>query len=360
MDKNELIMRKITLTALGLLFILSASAQYLYSVTDGSDPKDLSYTFSLYNTSNGKLPQGVSDMARGVAVDSMGRIWMGTDNGLVCREKENVKKFNYTNSPLVNTPYDRELTYTIFSIIADRDNGVWINQGWDLFRVKDDEWTRFDTLNSPVYWGRELFVDKENNFWITSWDGICKYDGTLWTVFDSTNMPIPSNKVLSFYIDNQDRIWVGTFSGNAMYDGEKWIDLKSDKTPLGKKCISEAYQDASGNMWFAFFSDRSEHKGGLYMLDTKGKWHHYAPKWTKSMERESANDMLYDESRDQIWIAVNTVGLFMYDVRKDKWEVYTTENSNLPSPYVMELCQDKEHHIWGATFGGFFMVTSFR
>lgn len=144
-------MRKITLTALGLLFILSASAQYLYSVTDGSDPKDLSYTFSLYNTSNGKLPQGVSDMARGVAVDSMGRIWMGTDNGLVCREKENVKKFNYTNSPLVNTPYDRELTYTIFSIIADRDNGVWINQGWDLFRVKDDEWTRFDTLNSPVY-----------------------------------------------------------------------------------------------------------------------------------------------------------------------------------------------------------------
>ena len=325
-------------------------------ITDGSNPKELSYTFDNYNRYNGKIPSKVAAMSRGVTVDGNGTVWMGTDNGLVSLSNGKTELYTYENSPLTSPIYDPTQTSTIFSMITDHDNAVWVVQGWNVFRIKDDQWTRFDTLNSPVYWGRRLLVDKDNNFWITSWDGICQYDGSSWTVLDSTNSGIPSNKVLSFYIDRQDRKWVGTFFGNAMFDGEKWIDLRSEKSPLGQNYISNAYQDKQGNVWFTFYADRNMHKGGLYMLDTKGNWHQYAPKWTKGMERESANDMLYDESKDQIWISVNTIGLFMYDVKKDRWEVYTPENSKLPSEYVMQLCQDKDGNIWGATFNGFFKL----
>ena len=76
----------------------------------------------------------------------------------------------------------------------------------------------------------------------------------------------------------------------------------------------------------------------------------------KVLETEAGNDMLYDESRNQIWLSVNAVGLFMYDVAKDRWEAYTTENSSLPSGYIMQLTQDREHRIWGATFNGFFQI----
>ncbi len=324
-------------------------------ITDGSDPKDLSYTFRLYTTSNGRLPSKVSRMSRGVTVDSTGTVWMGTDNGLVSLSGNKKTLYTYSNSPLTSPLYDSTQTFPIFELLTDKDNAVWIIQGWNVFRIKDGEWTRFDTLNSPVYWGRNLFVDRFNNVWITSWDGICKYDGVKWTVMDSLNSGIPTNKVLSFYVDKQDRQWVGTFSGNAMFDGQKWTDYRSSNTPLGKNNIDCAYQDDEGNMWFYFYAYK-ESKGGLYKLDTQGKWHHYAPNWTKVLETEASNDMLYDEYRNQIWISVNNIGLFMYDVAKDRWEAYTTENSNLPSGYIMQLTQDKEHRIWGATFNGFIQI----
>lgn len=321
----------------------------------GSAPKDLTYSFRLYTNSNGELPNKVATMSRGVTADSTGAVWMGTDNGLVRLSNRKTTLYTSANSPLTKPIYDPTRTATIFELLTDNENAVWIIQGWNVFRIKDGEWTRFDTLNSPVYWGRHLVVDRNNNIWITSWNGICKYDGANWTVMDSLNSGIPTNKVLSFYIDKQDRQWVGTFSGNAMFDGQKWTDYRSSKTPLGKNNIGHAYQDRDGNMWF-YFHAYKDSKGGLYKLDTKGKWHRYAPTWTKVLETEAGNDMLYDESRNQIWLSVNAVGLFMYDVAKDRWEAYTTENSSLPSGYIMQLTQDREHRIWGATFNGFFQI----
>ncbi|MCR4964335.1 MAG: hypothetical protein K6A41_01615 [Bacteroidales bacterium] len=316
-------------------------------ITDGSDPKDLSYTFHL-----NKLPEKASYSSRGITIDSSGTVWVGTDNGLVLLRDGKTKLFNYTNSPLTQNSYKKNQTDEIFRMITDKENNVWIIQGYTLFRVKDGQWTKFDTLNSPVVWGRQLFVDDENHLWITTWRGICEYDGEKWSVLDSTNSGILSNQVLSFYIDRQGRKWVGTFYGNAMFDGTKWNDYRSSKTPLGKSYIDWAYQDSKGNMWFTFYANRDDIKGGLYMLDTKGKWHKYAPKWTKVMERECTNDVIYDESRGQIWIAVNTIGLFLFDVKRNHWEVYTPDNSNLPSEYIMQLCQDKYHNLWGGMLYG--------
>ncbi len=320
---------------------------------DGSKPEDLSYTFKLINSQNSQLPE---NMSRAIAIDDNGVIWMGTDNGLALYDHGKMTVLKADNSPLEARHYNENLTSTIFNMIADKQGTVWIIQGWNVFRVKDGQWEKFDTLNSPVQWGRNMFVDDQNNVWITSWDGVCKYDGTKWSVVDTANSTLPTNKVLSFSIDRQSRQWYGTFSGNALFDGRKWTDLRQDKSILGKKYIDAAYQDAKGNMWFTFFADRKDNKGGLSMLDTLGKWHHYAPSWTTCLEREGVNDFLFDESRQQIWIAINTIGLAMYDVARDKWEIYTPSNSKLPSGYVMRLTQDEQNNIWGASFGGFFKI----
>lgn len=90
--------------------------------------------------------------------------------------------------------------------------------GWNVFRAKDGNWTRFDMLNSPVKWGRSPFVD----LWITCRDGIC--------------------------------------FGNTMFDGKERFDFQTDKSQLGQN-ISPACQDKGLNIWFTFYVKQGERKG---------------------------------------------------------------------------------------------------
>lgn len=315
--------------------------------TEGTNAFKLSYDFVVYNQSNSLLP---NNMTRTVAVDKLNNVWIGTDNGLVMFDRKNMTIYTNKNSGIKSKAYDENQTQTIFKIGFDDSNDLWVIGGWETYRYNGKNWTVLDSMNSPLYWPRKIFVDKQNLIWFSSWEGISNYNGKKWTSINQANSSLPTNQTLSIYKDSKERIWIGTFKGNTIIPNENLPFLNEPESPLKKYRISQMLEDSKGNVWFSLCNESMD-LVCIYKLDNKNKWTRI-PINNKEIEQNAINNMLLDESNGSLWIASNNIGLARFDLISEKWEIYTPLNSNLPSTYVMELNQDKDGIIWGATFAG--------
>ena len=317
--------------------------------TKGSKESKLSDTWTVLTQQNSDLPW---DMTRAISNDLDDNIWIGTDNGIVKVENEKWNVFTTQNSDIKPTMYDKNQTQGVREMAVDKSNNKWFVSGWDVYKYDNKNWTVYDSINSPINWARKIFVDNSNNVWFTSWRGVAKFDGKNWSVIDTSNSELPSNKVLGIYVDDKNRIWIGTFDGNIRIENGKTTKFENSNSPLASASIAQMYKDKKGNLWFNLYNDDDKSKAGMFVLRTNGEWESIRPKNSKLFTQNSINDFLLDEEKNILWIALNSVGLIKYDLTNDKWETYTTENSNIPSIHIMDLTKDKNGLIWGATFAG--------
>ena len=66
----------------------------------------------------------------------------------------------------------------------------------------------------------------------------------------------------------------------------------------------------------------------------------------------SINDFFLDEQTGNLWLSQNNVGILKYNLERKKLEIYTTENSNVPSVNIERIIKDKDGAIWAATYAG--------
>jgi ligand-binding sensor domain-containing protein len=313
----------------------------------GTKEKDLSVQWTLLTQSNSDLPW---DMTRTV-VSTNENLWIGTDNGLVKLTDEKMEIFDVTNSAIKPVKYNQNRASSIRHAGMDNKGNLWLAAGWDAYKFNGNEWTVYDSINSPVAWPRKIYSDKSDNVYLTSWRGLAKYDSENWSVIDTSNSELPSNKVSGIYVDSQDRLWIGTFDGNIRIDKDQTIEFNESDSPLKEGSISQVYEDSKGNFWFDLYS-KDKTKAGMWLLKPDGEWTSIRPKNSELFTENHINDFLIDEENRVLWIALNSVGLIRYDIENDKWETYTPENSEVPSIHVMKLAKDKNGIIWAATFAG--------
>ena len=291
-------------------------------------------------------------MSRVAFTDSNNFLWFGTDNGVVKMENEKMEVFDSKNSALKPTSYNKNRTSSIRGGALDQLNNKWFFGGYEVYKYDNKNWTVFDSLNSPVGWMRKIHIDKKNNVFLTSSKGVVKYDGNNWIIIDTSNSKLPSNKASGVFVDSKERLWIGTYDGNIRIDNENTTEFNNSESPLKEGAISEMHEDKSGNLWFDLYNNDDKSKGGMFLLRTNGQWESIRPKNSKLFTVNDINNFLLDEDKNILWIALNSVGLIKYDIANDKWETYTTENSNIPSIHVMQLTKDEKGIIWGATFAG--------
>lgn len=309
--------------------------------------KDLSVQWTLLTQSNSNLPW---DMTRTV-VSTNENLWIGTDNGLVKLTDHKMEIFDVTNSAIKPVKYDQNRASSIRYAAMDGKDNLWLAAGWDAYKFNGNEWTVYDSINSPVVWPRKIYSDKSANVYLTSWRGLAKYDSENWSIIDTSNSELPSNKVSGVYVDSQNRLWIGTFDGNIRIDKGKTIEFNQSDSPLKEGSISQVYEDSKGNFWFDLYN-KDKTKAGMWLLKPDGEWASIRPKNSELFTKNDINDFLLDEENGILWIALNSVGLIRYDIENDRWETYTPENSEVPSIHVMKLAKDKNGIIWAATFAG--------
>lgn len=313
----------------------------------GSEKSNLSETWNVYTQQNSELPW---DMTRAVANDLDNNIWIGTDNGIVKISDGKWEHFNSKNTIIDATPYNKNQTQSVRDMEIDKKNNKWFVIAYDVYKYDNEKWSKYDSINSPINWARKIYVDNSNNVWFTSWEGVSKFDGQKWSVINKKNSKLPTDKTLGVFVDKKNRIWIGTFGGNVMIENGKTIQLNDKKSPLSKAFISQMYEDKKGNLWFDLYNEKGN-DAGIYVLKTNGTWSRILDENLKFSEN-SVNNFLFDEDKNIIWISQNNVGILKYDIVSKKLEIYTNENSNVPSVNIEKITKDENGAIWAATYAG--------
>ena len=169
-------------------------------------------------------------------------------------------------------------------------------------------------------------------------------------MINKKNSKLPTDKTLGIFVDKKNRIWIGTFEGNVVIDNGKTTQLNDKKSPLSKAFISQMYEDKKGNLWFDLYNEKGT-DAGIYVLRPNGTWSRILDENLKFSEN-SVNNFLFDEDKNVIWISQNNVGILKYDILTKKLEIYTNENSNVPSVNIEKITKDKDGAIWAATYAG--------
>jgi len=137
-----------------------------------------------------------------------------------------------------------------------------------------------------------------------------------------------------------------------MIEGKKTTKFNDRKTPLSKAYISQMYEDKDGNLWFNLDNGKDKLDAGIYILRTNGVWERVTHKNPKVFSENSINYFLLDEVKNVLWLTLNNVGILRYDISTKQWEIYTNENSNVPSVNIEKITKDKDGAIWAATYAG--------
>lgn len=311
----------------------------------GSEKTDLTETWTVYTQDNSELPW---DMSRAVSVDQKGVVWIGTDNGIVSISDEKWKHFNNDNIGFSN---GKKNMSAVRNIAVDQKDNKWFVVGYDVYKFDNAKWLRYDSINSPINWARNIYIDRSDNVWFTSWRGVIKFDGSKWSTIDTKNSKLPADKTLSVFVDSKERTWIGTFEGNVRIDKGVMVKLDEKSSPLSKAAISKIYEDKKGNLFFSLY-DEKRSDAGMYILGTDGKWQRLIDEDPKMFVANSINDFFFDEERNVLWISQNNVGILKYHLQSKKLEIYTNQNSNVPSVNIERIAKDKDGAIWAATYAG--------
>lgn len=183
---------------------------------------------------------------------------IGTRDGLyVLNGQERVKYFSMQNSVLK--------AKIILSMFQNNNETVLVGTysgGIYEYSVKSEklkEW-KADWFSGQCIYAFEQ--DSLGNLWIGTLDGIFKVHDNNVTKYDAQNSPIQENLIYALKIDRLNRLWVGTDKGVKVYDNsnDQLVQITDFKALSGYK-VSSFYCDSRNMMWVA------TEKHGLYSIN---------------------------------------------------------------------------------------------
>ena len=186
------------------------------------------YGFRTYRSdaySPGTLP---NNNITSLAEDKEDRLWIGTNDGLVCydRRKGDFKTYHLRG----------ENARTIISLFVSADSTVWAgtNAGVSRYDAVRDDFIDIN-LSAGV---RSFAEDQQGHLYIGTWEG-----GLLRLDIDNgqlVNYPPMSgrNTIASLLMDSKGRLWAGTWEGGIIR-----LDHPEDKLDPGIHKINEGRQD---------------------------------------------------------------------------------------------------------------------
>lgn len=312
-------------------------------------------------------PTMKSGFIKSIDFDSSGNIWLGTIKGLALFDGA---KFKYFKS---------HMNYAL-AVKIDKNETKWISTRQDyLIKFNNDKFQKFKTSKSliPSNEITSIQIGTDNSKWIsTHYNGIVKIKNNNIKAFNSGNSKLPSNTILYLAIDNKNTKWIASLDEFTSYNdksfkiynykdlygfiskkmeiqknGTIWLltyenkllnfdrkSVKSVKIESLHNQISDFSIDNNDNIWVS-----SPYEIAVYKLDDNN-WVKYNNKNTELPENGRITSIVFDKSNN-LWIATSDKGLLKFD-GKNKCDIFSTENSEIPNNYPKHLAFDNNGNIW--------------
>jgi ligand-binding sensor domain-containing protein/signal transduction histidine kinase len=303
--------------------------------------------------------EGLSDdFVRALAEDAQGRIWVGTDNGLLRFNGDHFARVDGANgipSLAVHAIYAdhegnlwvggsrliringggvTEFTMSgeasqnrVKSIIETADGAIWVGTVSGLNRLAVGQ-KRFERVSGIVGTVRVLRQTSDGVLWIgTIGQGAWQYrDGKLTQI--TAPASLPSNTVLNFFEDGERNFWIGTQSGML-----RLTRSLASIVPLPKANDSDfgtIYQDRDGSFWIG--STR------LYHLKDGTVSEEHLP----GLENVHVRSVYRDRS-GALWVGTDGDGLYRI---AQGHTAHLTTRDGLSNNFVRVMMQDRNGTMW--------------
>ncbi len=151
-----------------------------------------------------------------------------------------------------------------------------------------------------------------------------------------TPIPAPASTTTS--------VWFGAFGGGAIhYDGSVWRTYRGFRSPLPNDRVNDIFIAKDGSKWFATEDGFAQLRGTT--------WSQYD---TGTTGFPGNNVTAVHVVGDLVWIGTAENGAGMYEISKNKWTSFHTENSDIPSNSIRDVLIINEDlkRVWLATAEG--------
>lgn len=337
--------------ALLMTVVATTSSCHLQTNTKNKKTEEQSQT---------KAPQ-IDEYVVEIFEDSKKNLWFGTINNGAAKYDGKALTYLTTENGLIGN--------TVTSFAEDKQGNIWLGTHNGLSKFDGKSFINFTDKNGLVNnTVSELLIDKKGMLWVGTWGGVSKFNGTIFSTFTLPNpdvelMPYQSTLhwVSEIIEDKQGNIWFSRDGyGVCKYNGQSFT-LYTKEDGLVSNNIQEIEEDKKGNIWFGSRvverdnPDKTERTGdgGLSKFDGKAFTHFPEIKGLSKNEVYA----IYEDSKGNIWIGANGVGVYRYD-GKDFTLFSKTDRADL-MPYgygIQSILEDKKGNLWLGLSGGLFRL----
>ncbi len=302
------------------------------------------------------------DSVYGITQDSIGFIWIGTQDGLA---KYDGHKFTiYKHNPM----NENSLSDSNFGKVVEGEDGVlWIGTwggGLNRFNYRTGKFTHFPNEHkNPGKYIIAMLKDHKGYIWLCkSGNGLERFDPRTETFIHYRHDPnnpnsLSSDRVRIICEDRQGMIWIGTYEGGLNRLNPETGVFKhyrhdpGNPNSLSNDLVEALCVDSRDNLWVG------TRGGGLNRLALKSdRFTHFPhiPGDPNSISDNAVNCLLEDRS-GKIWIGNYSKGLDCYDPKTGEFDHFHSDSKDISSiskDRIEVLYEDRSGVLWIGTKGG--------
>lgn len=285
--------------------------------------------------------------------DSKGGIWFFGGEKLV---HFNGKKWNEIND--IHHPEGKS---SLKSVYSDKSGTLWLATSKGLMRIDKKSKKTIEIPNMVLPSGtiNDIAIDRDGILWLATDDGLGKMDQKGWRVYkadywlkDLKNEYYSQNRVLTIEIDHSGEIWAGANDspcegGIIQVHNNEFIYFDSTIYLFETSEI-----DREGTLWFT--ARGCEPASELFRGTTYGIENVTPPE--SVIPEYSYFPIVTTDPENNLWLGVShyigeggqrDIGLVKFD--GNRWDLFDTKNSGIPSNSITALVADNEGKIWVGT-----------
>lgn len=203
-----------------------------------------------------------------------------------------------------------------------------------------------DLSNSLI---NKVYQDKRGFIWVATEDGLNKFDGNRFIVYKKNkNEPdaLLNNYVKTLFEDSKGRFWIACINGIQIYDQAthtfQSIPIRHNRDNMAPQTSANIIELQNGEIWLGTYG------GGIISL----KENEFIPQEELNKKIQSYFiQTIYEDSKQNIWIATENKGLFCYTPSNGQVQNFTAPGQ-LTSEDISCFCEDKEGTLFISTLNG--------
>lgn len=195
----------------------------------------------------------------------------------------------------------------------------------------------------------KVYQDKRGFIWVATEDGLNKFDGNRFIVYKKNkNEPdaLLNNYVKTLFEDSKGRFWIACINGIQIYDQAthtfQSIPIRHNRDNMAPQTSANIIELQNGEIWLGTYG------GGIISL----KENEFIPQEELNRKIQSYFiQTIYEDSKQNIWIATENKGLFCYTPSNGQVQNFTAPGQ-LTSEDISCFCEDKEGTLFISTLNG--------